>query len=401
MATQELKRKPGRPRKVKPEVLPEHDLGLVFGFFGWKGAGKSLSKTKLIYEEFYKGDKHLLNDGTRGPLKVYHNGGLRFGERFDIRKFVKMEYENCIIDIDEFHIYGNPRRAMSFLNVVMSDSFLQLRKANVNIAIATHHAGRVDAAMREQIDFHIECKRPDEPELQGKVCYQEWSDPFGHFGPPGEVVVPVVSWGLDEYWSLYDSYGLFYLDNAYDKKQEERERKAERVKEIIGACRVLSDNGYEEVRAQDIVEVMWQNGLTDVEATGIGIALRNMGHDTYRKNGGRFYNLSEITGKGHLATSERHTGTLLDSYENGNSYDVDVQTGEIKSPQIAPKLPTIQSEKIEKLAYATIRENYSYRVVLTSWQNQGYEQELLDSMIARRGMTVVKEGRDMILKKAS
>lgn len=388
--------------------MPEHDLGIMYGFFGWKGAGKSLSATKFIYEEWYKGNQHPLNDGTRGVIDIYHNGGLMFGEKFNLRKFINMEYSNCMIFIDEFHIYANPRRAMSFMNVIMSDNMLQLRKMNVNMCIATHHMGLVDVNIRQQIDYHIQCEKPEEQELHGKVCYQEWSDPFGHYGPPGERTIPIVQWGLEEYWSFYDSFGLFFLDQVYDKKQQERERKAERFKEILGACQVLYDQGITEARPQMIVEVMNQNGIMDVSATDIGLALRNMGYASLKRPSGHFYSLQEVCAESNLAPPNIHTGPLSDRHGNGANYTVNPETGEILDTKIAQTSRTIAqgshvpaSDELEKLAYATIQENFSYRVVSQAWENRGYDTDILDSMIARRGMVLVKKGREMILRKAS
>lgn len=88
------------------------------------------------------------------------NYDLKFPhEVFDIEKYKRSEYSNCIILIDEGYVYLDSRTATSKQNRLTSYVLFQSRKKDVDIYISVQLIGTIDIRYRQMIDILIGCVR--------------------------------------------------------------------------------------------------------------------------------------------------------------------------------------------------------------------------------------------------
>jgi len=82
---------------------------------------------------------------------------------FDTHKFLKAEYENCIVIIDEAYNYLEARVSSRELNRQMSYILFQSRKKNVDIYITAQLFSTIDLRFRQLSDIIIYALRPNIP----------------------------------------------------------------------------------------------------------------------------------------------------------------------------------------------------------------------------------------------
>jgi len=92
--------------------------------------------------------------------KIVTNFDLNFPKEFDIEqfdedKFLRCEYENCIILLDEAYTYLESRISGSDLNRNMSYILFQSRKKNVELYITAQLLHTIDKRFRELSDIFI------------------------------------------------------------------------------------------------------------------------------------------------------------------------------------------------------------------------------------------------------
>jgi len=124
---------------------------VIFGFIGTVGSGKTLSMTVEAFKYYNKG------------MKIFSNYGLSFPhekltkKRFDTLIEEKEQLQNCVILLDEIHIWLDSRSSMSKKNKTVTYFLLQTRKRNVRLLFTTQHFHQIDKRLRDTTDVICYC----------------------------------------------------------------------------------------------------------------------------------------------------------------------------------------------------------------------------------------------------
>lgn len=128
---------------------------MIIGIEGGISAGKTLTMTKFLVDEYRNGKRNLMgNYHVRLP-------GFNFLEWED---FVKMAvagegFERAAFGLDEAHVWFDSRRSISQANLLMSYWTLQTGKEGINLYYTTQHFRQVDKRLRDRTDIAIWVRR--------------------------------------------------------------------------------------------------------------------------------------------------------------------------------------------------------------------------------------------------
>jgi len=131
---------------------------LIAGFIGDIGSGKTASMIREVYL------KHI-NKG----IKVISNMNLNFPHEYvtfeDLMLMVenKTHLQDCILVLDELHIFMDSRTSMSKRNRVLSYFALQTRKVSVDLYYTTQYLIQVDIRIRNLTSILVECYTSTSP----------------------------------------------------------------------------------------------------------------------------------------------------------------------------------------------------------------------------------------------
>ncbi len=112
------------------------------------GSGKTLLATILAY---YSNLPIISNYSIEFPNKQI--------EEFNLNKFIRAEYSNCVIVMDEAYTYLESRISGSELNRIMSYILFQSRKKSVQMYITAQLLSSLDKRYRELSDMFIVANR--------------------------------------------------------------------------------------------------------------------------------------------------------------------------------------------------------------------------------------------------
>lgn len=109
--------------------------------YGYVGSGKTLLLTII---------------GYYSEKPVISNYSLNFPyEEFKISKFVKSEYENNTVLLDEAYVYIESRLSMSNKNKAFSYILFQSRKKSVDLVLTVQLVNTLDSRFRNLFDYII------------------------------------------------------------------------------------------------------------------------------------------------------------------------------------------------------------------------------------------------------
>ena len=101
----------------------------------------------------------VMNAYFSPKLDIVSNFKLKFENRpyipFDLKKFLRCEYDNCIILLDEAYNYIESRISTNEINRIMSYMLFQSRKKNVTIYITAQLFSTIDRRYRELSDMIV------------------------------------------------------------------------------------------------------------------------------------------------------------------------------------------------------------------------------------------------------
>ena len=120
----------------------------VTGIYGWKGAGKTVICTLMLYLESQIKNKPI----------IFSNYSLKFPFQWlEGRDMVELSshLDNSAIAIDELHEYADCRNSGSLQNKRVATFFLQSRHTNSNIYYTTQYKDQVDKRIRRITDIDI------------------------------------------------------------------------------------------------------------------------------------------------------------------------------------------------------------------------------------------------------
>ncbi len=127
--------------------------GVVLGYQGGMGGGKTLSAVYECYQYY------------RNGMTVFSNIGLKFPHQpFTLNKFLEMtkdnnSMKNAVILIDEAHIWIDSRSSMSKRNKLISYLINQSRKRSIRILYTTQSFNLIEKRLRDRTDILTHCKK--------------------------------------------------------------------------------------------------------------------------------------------------------------------------------------------------------------------------------------------------
>lgn len=121
----------------------------VYGFYGFKGSGKTLSMVLLAYILYLSGKKIISNIRLFFPF-----------EWIDVKDIVELSpnLENAVVLLDEIHMIADSRQPTSLQNRCITYFFLQSRHRNCDILYTTQQAGQGDIRIRKNTDVKVICE---------------------------------------------------------------------------------------------------------------------------------------------------------------------------------------------------------------------------------------------------
>lgn len=124
---------------------------MLCGFTGNMGSGKTLSLVSEIYKYYKLG------------YKIYSNVAFSFPHEkltlADLIEYNQNDYtlKDCVVVIDEAHIFLDSRTSYAKRNLVISYFLTQTRKKSVKLFYTTQKIHQIDKRLRENTDIIIEC----------------------------------------------------------------------------------------------------------------------------------------------------------------------------------------------------------------------------------------------------
>lgn len=122
---------------------------MIYGFYGWKGGGKTISAVLFCFLAYLSGKK------------IFSNIKLSFDYEWLNAKDIVMlsaKLNNSFVLIDEIHMLADSRLSSSFQNRAISYFFLQSRHRDCDIGYTTQMSGQCDIRCRKNTDVKIICE---------------------------------------------------------------------------------------------------------------------------------------------------------------------------------------------------------------------------------------------------
>jgi len=171
--------------------------GLVLGFTGERGEGKSLKMTGKAWEALQSGRTNT----------VYADFGTKFAKPFTLEMLLRFPswLRDCWICMDEIDRYMRAVRGNTLIAEAFDMFLRQIRKRKVWVCWASQFPGQLAGMLIDQTDLVYQCHSRDNGEtvpaimydLHGRISGREgfkWPDP-DHQGK--------------KYWGLYDTQTMF------------------------------------------------------------------------------------------------------------------------------------------------------------------------------------------------
>jgi hypothetical protein len=114
------------------------------------GSGKTLFLTMIGY---YSTKRIVSNYNLFYPKSCHKNV-----VELDFDKFVKAEYDNCLIFLDELYAYLEARLSGNSINLLISYILFQSRKKNLTIYGTTQLLSSIDKRFRGLVDIFVYCQ---------------------------------------------------------------------------------------------------------------------------------------------------------------------------------------------------------------------------------------------------
>lgn len=160
---------------------------MIVGIIGGIGSGKTLTMTKLLFDDYKKGYDIFTNFGIKFEQfdkELEKHGVVNKLDNEFFENYAKSKFNiiNSTVAIDEAHVFIDSRRAASPRNKVFSKFITQSRKRSVDLYYTTQDkstfhfetSGQVDLRLRKLTDYIVFCSLYS---INGKVfVVNEWYD---------------------------------------------------------------------------------------------------------------------------------------------------------------------------------------------------------------------------------
>lgn len=122
---------------------------MIYGFYGWKGSGKTLCAVLFAYLMYLSGKKVISNIRLFFPF-----------EWINIKDIVELspKLNNSFLLIDEIHMIADSRTPTALENRCITYFFLQSRHRDCDIGYTTQQASQCDIRIRKNTDIKIICE---------------------------------------------------------------------------------------------------------------------------------------------------------------------------------------------------------------------------------------------------
>ena len=122
---------------------------IIYGFYGYKGSGKTLACVLFAYLMYLSGKKIISNIRLFFPF-----------EWINIKDIVELspKLNNSFLLIDEIHMIADSRTPTALENRCITYFFLQSRHRDCDIGYTTQQAGQCDIRIRKNTDVKIICE---------------------------------------------------------------------------------------------------------------------------------------------------------------------------------------------------------------------------------------------------
>ena len=274
----------------------------VAGFFGRRGAGKTLSMTaygwsflhsplcvncKELYRTFKHrlDDKRTLNVGSPCPIcgttlvnnkllgwKCFSNYNVTFSSSYheNIAEFISSfpdELSQSVLLVDETPAVANSRRTMSSLNLMFSLFVEQLRKRRVHLFYTAQNPMRIDRSIFWQTDGAFDGKSSPGARSLKLDLYDQWggwldnqSTVMSGWPPERPPDRTMYLTRADRFWDFYDTEEIV-MPTEYYKRQKD----VAKEQGLVASETYLDPESPEAAAAQSEM-----NGIFD-EITSVGV----------------------------------------------------------------------------------------------------------------------------------
>jgi len=233
----------------------------VAGFYGRRGAGKTLSMTawawsflfcplcvkcKHLFRQFARPDDPLRKITVGAPCpncdttlvnnqllgwKVFANYNVSFSSAYheNIAEYISTfpdELAQSVLLVDETTAVANSRRAMSSLNLMFSLFVEQLRKRRVHLFYTAQNPLRIDRSIFWQTDVAFDCKSSPGARNVKLDMYDQWggwlenNSVVGGWPPEREPDRSVMLTRADRFWDFYDTSEVVMPTEYYRRQRE-------------------------------------------------------------------------------------------------------------------------------------------------------------------------------------
>ncbi len=154
---------------------------MIMGLISPKGEGKTVTMVKFMLEGVLKNRKIMANMyELEIPYQELHDDFFR--------NFSKYPINNCLLCIDEIHIFVDSRSAMSKRNKLLSYLFTQTRKRDTTLVYTTQFFHQIDRRLRDNTDIFIRCRKQIVKDKNGNelvyiylICYSRITNQVTRF----------------------------------------------------------------------------------------------------------------------------------------------------------------------------------------------------------------------------
>ncbi len=234
---------------------------IVCGFYGRRGAGKTLTMTawawsflhspmcvmcKHLYRTFEnrEDDKRALSVGSPCPQcgmtlvnnkmlgwKCFANYNVKFGTAFfeNIAEYISSfpdELTQSVLLVDETPAVASSRRSMSSLNLMFSLFVEQLRKRRVHLFYTAQNPMRIDRSIYWQTDVAFDCKASPKARSVKLEIYDNWGTyvdngaTVQNWPPERDPDRQLFLTKANRFWDFYDTEEIV-MPTEYFKRQKE------------------------------------------------------------------------------------------------------------------------------------------------------------------------------------
>lgn len=290
------------------------DMALILGFIGMRGSGKTCSQTRVAILDYLLKGVPVWSNYDISVRVVYKDAEKVFRSLpIDKNRMLDIDegYRNGLLVVDEVNLEaGESSRYMSGANLAFGHTLQQLRKRNLSMLYTCQSWSWLDARIKWQTDFAIQCNdaslssKGDDKAL-GEYCNWRVFDTSGltgtyddEFRDKNHYLTDLECWKgtvmNKPFWFAYDTDELQGQDGdyvqAFKAEVVEPKRLALATERAIPYSSLAYDLAQSDIQKIYCADLWRENNITDrATMTKIGTAILKWGFVKSRDSQGYFY----------------------------------------------------------------------------------------------------------------